>query len=87
MRRPKPRNFFIHPSARPTKHEKCSFNFNGYQVDFGREKRGVTTVYWAKVQIGFEQLLIEETMFRACIDKMRARLALLPRGKSPDRTI
>lgn len=87
MRRPKPRNFFIHPSARPTKNEKCSFNFNGYQVDFGREKRGITTVYWARTEVGSERVLIEETMFRACIDKMRAQLALLPRGKSPDRTI
>jgi hypothetical protein len=87
MRRPTPRGFFTHPSAQPTKHEKSWFVFNGYQVDFGREKRGAATVHWARTEMGCETLTIEETTFAICIDNIRARLALLPRGQSPDRTI
>jgi hypothetical protein len=67
--------------------DRSWFEFNGFEVHFGQQRDGAKTIHFAWARVDGEDLMIRETNFRICIAKIRAQLALLPKGDFVDRTI
>jgi hypothetical protein len=78
---------FSHPSAQPKRTDRATFRVNGYEIEFGNEKQGIRTLYWARAEVEDKTISVSEVTFRGCIAKVRTRLATLPKGTFIDRNV
>jgi hypothetical protein len=81
------KTIFPHPAAQPRQHDRSSFEFHGYEIVFGHQTEGLRTIHAAWAEAESEMISVRETTFRACIAKIKARLATLPKGTFIDRNV